>query len=122
MRKPLTVSEYIAKAPQPAQAMLKKIRATIRAAAPKAKEGISYGMPYYSYKGRLAYFAAFKDHVSYFAMPGHSIKKTLSSQINPYQTGKSTLQFPFGSAVPVALLKKIVKTRIKENLIKAEKK
>jgi len=94
---------------------LKKIRSAIKATALAVKEGISYGMPHYSYHGRLSHFAAFKDHVGYFAMPGHSIQKTFARQFKPYQTEKSTLQFPLGTAVPVALLRKIVKARIKEN-------
>lgn len=57
---------------EPARSMLKRIRTAVKAAAPMAEERISYRMPYYHYRGRVAYFAAFKDHVSLFAMPGRA--------------------------------------------------
>ena len=63
---PKAVTAYIAAAPLKVRVMLKQIRAAIKAAAPQAQEKLSYGMPYYSHKGRLAYFAAFRSHVSVF--------------------------------------------------------
>ncbi len=112
------IDAYIAKVSPAARPMLKKIRAAIKAAAPQAEERISYGMPYYGYRGRLAYFAAFTNHVSLFAVPSRKIQATFSLQLKPYQTGKSTLQFPIGSKVPVVLIQKLVKARIKENMEK----
>ena len=64
-----TVDEYIASAPQEVQDQLKEIRSIIKAAAPEAKEGISYGTPYYSYEGRLAYFANAKEHIGLYVPP-----------------------------------------------------
>lgn len=63
MNKPKSVDDYIDKAPREVQAKLKEMRKIIKSAAPRAEEKISYGMPYYGYKGRLAYFAYFKDHM-----------------------------------------------------------
>ena len=109
------VDEYIAKASRPAKQMMKEIRAAIRAVAPEAEEKISYRMPFYEYrfpghKGRLAYFAAFKDHVSFFAIPGN-VPPELAKKLEPYKVAKATLQFPLGTKVPVTALKKLVKLR-----------
>ena len=112
------VDEYIAKASEPAQQMMRQIRATILAVAPEAKEKISYRMPFYEYKfpgykGRLAYFASFKDHVSFFAIP-REVPMDLAKQLERYKMAKATLQFPIGTKVPVALLRQLVKLRKKD--------
>jgi len=108
-----TVSAYIAAAPAPARAMLKQLRTTVRAAAPRAEEYISYGMPCYYDRGPLVAFAAFKKHVSLFA--GGRILKRYAAEVEQYQTSKATLQFPLGSRIPLALVKKLVTARLKEN-------
>lgn len=89
-------------------------------AAPKATERISYAIPFYEYHGRLAYFAAFRDHVSLFAAPSRAIQKAFAQELELYQTGKSTLRFPIGSKVPVGLVKRLVRARMKENEAKAK--
>ena len=111
--KALTVSAYIAAAPAPARTMLKQLRAAVRAAAPKAEERISYGMPYYYDRGRLVYYAAFKNHVSLFVWG--PILKRHAAEIERYQASKATLQFPLGTRIPLALVKKLVTARRKEN-------
>ena len=111
--RPKTVSAYIAAAPAPARKMLKQLRSAVRAAAPKAEEKISYGMPYYSHHGRLVYFAAFKNHVSLYVWG--RILKRYTAEIRLYQTTRATLQFPLGTRIPVALVKKLVTARRKEN-------
>jgi uncharacterized protein YdhG (YjbR/CyaY superfamily) len=119
---PKTVSAYIAAAPSPARGMLRQLRAAIRSAAPKAQESISYGMPYYSFHGRLTYFAAFRDHVSLFVWG--PVLKRYAAEIRKYQTSRATLRFPIGTRIPVALVKKLVTARRKENeeAAKAKKK
>lgn len=112
------VDEYIAKAPKEVQGKLKEIRAAIKEVAPEANEKISYGMPYYEYKGRLAYFAAFKKHISLFAVP--PIVNEHKSELKKYKISKSTIQFPLDQKLPIALIKKLVTARVKEN-IEAEK-
>ena len=112
-KRPETVTAYIAAAPPPARVMLKRIRATIRAAAPSAEEKLSYGMPYYSHNGRLAYFAAFRAHVSVF-IPGRVLAE-FAAEIKPYRRGKATLQFPLGSKLPVGLIGRLVRARRREN-------
>jgi len=113
MKKAKTVEAYIAVAPRDARTKLNELRKLIRDAAPKAEEKISYGMPYYGYHGRLAYFGYFKDHVSLFAMPPipGEYKKILKEHV----TGKSTIQFSFDEKLPAGLIKKIIKARVKRN-------
>lgn len=106
------VTAYISGAPPQARSMLRRIRATIKAAAPRAQEKLSYGMPYYSHHGRLAYFAAFRDHVSVF-IPG-GVLPAFAKEIKPYWRGKATLQFPIGTGVPVGLIGRLVRARRRE--------
>ena len=107
------VTAYVSAAPPSARLMLRRIRAAIKAAAPRAEETMSYGMPYYRLHGRLVYFAAFRDHVSVF-IPGR-VLKTFARDIEPYWKGKATLQFVLGTKVPVGLITRLVRARRREN-------
>lgn len=111
--RPADVDAYIAAAPKEARNKLREIRKAIKSVAPKAEEKISYGMPYYSYKGRLAYFAAFKDHVSLFAMP--PIVGAEKGELRKYQTGKSTLRLMLDEELPVPLIRKLVRAGVRRN-------
>lgn len=113
-KRPADVSTYIASAPPQARSMLRVIRRAIHKAAPRAAEKISYGMPYYGLHGRLAYFAAFKSHVSFFVM-GSATRTKFAKQLRPYLKGVATLKFPIGTAVPVTLIKRLVQERMAEN-------
>lgn len=115
-----TVDDYIAGFPPPVKKLLSTLRKTIKSAAPKAEELISYQMPAYKYKGVLVYFAAFEKHIGFYATPtGHSaFKKELSG----YKTGKGSVQFPLTEPLPLDLIKRIVQFRLKENESKALKK
>ncbi len=108
-----TVEEYITSFPPAVRKLLSAMRKTIKAAAPKAEELISYQMPAYKYKGVLVYFAAFEKHIGFYATPtGHAaFKKELSA----YKTGKGSVQFPFTEPLPLDLVKRIVQFRVKEN-------
>ena len=108
-----TVDDYLATLPADARATLEKLRKTIRAAAPKATEGISYQMPMFKHHGMLVGFAAFKDHCSFF--PGAKPVATFKDELKDYKTSKGTIRFPIGKPLPAALVKKIVKARIEEN-------
>jgi uncharacterized protein YdhG (YjbR/CyaY superfamily) len=111
---PKTVDEYLAIVPEPARTTLTKIRATIRAAAPKeATEGISYGMPMFKYKGMLVGFAAFSKHCSLF--PGAGPIAELQEELKSFPISKGTIQFPMDKPLPAALVKKLVKARVAEN-------
>ncbi|USN54019.1 MAG: DUF1801 domain-containing protein [Candidatus Nomurabacteria bacterium] len=121
MQKAKTVSAYISAAPKKAQPMLRQIRKLITTVAPKAEEKISYGMPYYDWNGRLAYFAAFRDHVSFFVMSSMRSDSKWAKKLAPYQTGKATLQFPFDSKIPLSLLRQLLTHRLRELKVKSGK-
>ena len=113
-----TVDEYIGGFPAEAQKVLKKIRSTIKKAAPKAEERISYGIAAYFENGILIYFAGFKNHVSVYPAPRGEpeFKKDLAA----YKGGKGTVQFPLDAPVDYALITRIVKFRQQENALKAK--
>ena len=117
---PQTIDEYIAGFPPKVQAILKKIRRTIRKAAPAAEETIKYQMPTFTLKGNLVYFAAFKKHIGFYPVPTgiEKFKKELSA----YKGAKGSVQFPLDQPMPFALISKIVKFRVKENLARAKAK
>jgi len=108
-----TVSAYIADAPAPARKMLRELRAAIRSAAPGAEEMISYRMPYYSYHGRLIYFAGYRHHIGVYVMG--AARKAYARELQKYQTSKATLHFPIGSPLPLGLVKKLVRHQAREN-------
>jgi uncharacterized protein YdhG (YjbR/CyaY superfamily) len=110
-----SVEAYLTNVPEPARTTLKKLRATIRAAAPKeAEECISYGMPAFRYKGGLVAYAAFKKHCSFFPMSA-SLLDDFTRDIEGFRTSKGTLQFPVDKPLPPALVKRMVKARVKQN-------
>jgi uncharacterized protein YdhG (YjbR/CyaY superfamily) len=114
---PKTIDEYIADFPPDVQAILQKIRLTIRKAAPDAKETISYQMPTFTLNGNLVHFAAFKTHIGFYPVPtGIAQFKT---ELAAYKQGKGSVQFPLDQPIPYGLISKIVKFRVKENLAKA---
>ncbi len=95
------------------------IRRTIKEAAPEAEEVISYQMPAYRQHGILVYFAAFKNHIGFYATPnGHNQFK---EQLAIYKQGKGSVQFPLDKPIPFDLISKIVKFRVQENKNKAKK-
>jgi uncharacterized protein YdhG (YjbR/CyaY superfamily) len=114
---PGTVDDYIQTFPAKVQSRLEKIRKTIQAAAPKAEELISYGIAGYKYMGMLIYFAGFKNHVSVYPAPRtvEPFKKELAA----YKGGKGTVQFPNDKPIPLDLVKRIVKFRMRANEEKA---
>jgi uncharacterized protein YdhG (YjbR/CyaY superfamily) len=110
---PSTVDKYIAASPKEVRQLLKQMRATIKAAAPKAEELISYGMPAYKYHDMLVYFAGYKNHIGFYATPtGH---KAFIKELAKYKQGKGSVQFPVEEPLPLSLITKIVKFRVKEN-------
>lgn len=117
---PKNIDEYIAGFPDDIQKMLEQIRATIKEAAPDAEEAIRYAMPTFTLKGNLVHFAAFKNHIGFYATPtgNEAFKKDLSG----YKTAKGSIQFPLDKPMPLSLISKIVKFRVKQNLEKAEEK
>lgn len=115
MEKAKSVEEYLAALPNDVRATLEKVRQAIEAAAPKATETISYGMPAFDYAGRpLVYYAAFKKHCSFF--PGsYQVMETFAEELQRYDVEKGTIRFPVGKPLPATLMKKMVKARLREN-------
>jgi uncharacterized protein YdhG (YjbR/CyaY superfamily) len=107
------IDAYLAKVPADTRAALERLRRTIRAAAPKANECISYGMPAYKHHGLLVFFAAFKKHCSFF--PGAAVIKNYEDELKGYGTSKGTIRFPIDNPLPAALVTKMVKARVREN-------
>jgi uncharacterized protein YdhG (YjbR/CyaY superfamily) len=106
--------QYIKAAPKAIQARLQELREVILKAAPEAEEVISYNMPAFKLFGNLVYYAANKAHVGFY--PGDSTTTTLfKDELDKYTTTKGAIHFPIDKPIPQALVKKIVKNRIKEN-------
>ncbi len=119
MNRSRRVDEYLSKAPRELQGRLTKVRGAIREAAPEATEGFGYGMPYYSYKGRLAWFGLFKTHVGLYIRPP-TIRQH-EEELAGYSTTKSCVRFPFDEEPPVALIRMLVRARVRTNVKEAAK-
>jgi uncharacterized protein YdhG (YjbR/CyaY superfamily) len=108
-----TIDTYIASFPKDVQAILQTLRKTIRASAPQAKECIKYGIPTFTLHGNLVHFGGYKHHIGFYLAPSgiEAFKKELSV----YKTAKGSIQFPLDKPLPLALIKKIVALRVREN-------
>ncbi len=111
------VDEYIGYFPKDVQKLLEKIRIIIKTKAPEATESISYGMPAYkTNKKPLVYFAAFENHIGFYATPsGHSM---FANELSKYKQGKGSVQFPLDKPIPFDLIERIVEYRVIENSMK----
>lgn len=123
---PKNIDEYLADQPEKVRVVLEKLRHTIKQAAPKAEEVISYKMPAFKYHGMLVYFAGFKNHCSLFPASS-ALPEELEKELKPFRVSKGTIQFTVEKPLPATLVKKIVKARMKQNeekeaLKKAKKK
>src|SRR5256885_5903357 len=118
MKPAKNVDEYIAQAPKEAQEKLQELRAAIRTTAPGAEERISYGMPYYYYKGRLVYFQLWKKRIGFYVPT--PVVEEYKSELQGYETTNATIRFPLNEKVPLALIQKLVEARLRKNN-KAEK-
>ncbi len=116
---PASVDEYIADFPPDIQAVLQQIRATVRAAAPDAREVVSYGMPAYKQHGYVVFFAAFKNHIGLYGNTDAANEK-YKKQVAPYIGAKGSLKFPLSEPMPLSLIGKIVKLRVKEDAAHAK--
>lgn len=116
---PANIDEYIAWFPPDVQRILQRIRLTIRQAAPSARECISYKMPAFTLEGTLVYFAAFTKHIGFY--PPVRGDERIAKAIAPYAGEKGNLRFPLDQPIPYALIGRIVKLRVKQNLSKAKR-
>lgn len=110
---PGDVDQYIDSFPAPIKKRLEQLRAAIKKAAPKAEEGIGYQMPAYKLNGVLVYFAGYENHIGFYPTPNGiaAFKKELTG----YKSAKGSVQFPNDEPLPIALVTKMVKFRVKEN-------
>ena len=112
---PKTVDEYLAGIPEPACSTLKHMRAVIKSVVPKeTTEVISYHIPMFKYRGMLVGYAAYAKHCSLFPT-GSGVIEKFANELKGYSTNKGTIRFPADQPLPDALLKRIVRARVKEN-------
>lgn len=111
-RKFKTIDQYISSYPKDVRISLKKIRIAIRLTAPEAEETIKYGIPTFQLHGDLVYFAAYKNHIGFY--PTSSAIKAFRGELVPFETAKGTIRFPLDQPLPIGLVKRIVKYRVKE--------
>ena len=111
--KPTTIEEYIESAPVECQEKLRQMHQCVRESAVGATESLKWGMPAYSFQKILVTYAAFKHHIGFYPMP--SAIKAFAKELKNYKTAEGSVQFPLDQKLPVALIKKIVKFRVKES-------
>ena len=118
---PNNIDEYISDFPEDVRLILDQVRSTIKQAAPDAEESIGYGMPAFKTHGKpLVYFAAFKNHIGFYATPtGHA---EFAQELSKYKQGKGSVQFPIDQPMPLELINQIVEFRVIENKEKAKAK
>src|SRR6267143_5243580 len=109
-----TIDDYLAAVPEDVRAALERLRKTIKAAAPKATEVISYQIPAYKHHGLLVGFAALKDHCTFHIM-STEVTRAHAADLEGYKLGKASIRFAANKPLPAALVTKLVKARIAEN-------
>jgi uncharacterized protein YdhG (YjbR/CyaY superfamily) len=109
---PKSIDEYIAGFPQDVQQILRKVRATIKRAAPDAEEAIKYQLPTFVLGENLVHFGAFKTHLGFYPTP--SGIDAFKDELSAYAGAKGSVQFPFEKPMPLTLISKIVKFRVRE--------
>ena len=115
-----SIDTYIAHFPDDVQARLQKLRTTILNLAPGATEAMSYQIPTFKFNGNLVHFAAFKKHIGFY--PGAAGIAAFQDELAGYKSAKGSVQFPLDQALPLDLVKKIVKFRVIQNLAAPKKK
>ncbi|HTP13036.1 MAG TPA: DUF1801 domain-containing protein [Bacteroidota bacterium] len=119
MKKVKTVSEYLAAAPPQSRPMLKKLRATIRAIVPSAKESIYYQLPAFRSERAIVAYGGFSDHCSLFPLSG-SVVERFRRELAGYETSRGTIRIPFDRPLPASLIRKIVRARVAQNKERGE--
>ena len=111
--KPKSIDEYISGFPEDIRKILEEVRVTIRKAAPGAEEAIRYDIPTFILNGNLVHFAAFKNHIGFYATP--SGNEAFAKELSAYKGGKGSVQFPLDQPMPLDLIRRIVEFRVGEN-------
>jgi len=109
-----TIDEYIALFPKDIQKILQQLRLAIRDSAPDAVEAINYQMPTFKLNGNLIHFAAAKSHIGFYPTP--SAIEAFEEELSDYEVSKGTVRFPMNKPIPLDLVKRIVRFRVKENM------
>jgi uncharacterized protein YdhG (YjbR/CyaY superfamily) len=117
---PSNVDEYILRFPKEVQQKLELLRTTIKKAAPKATETISYKMPAYKQNGILVYFAAYKNHIGFYPTSAPMI--FFSKELAGFKTSKGAVQFPVEEPLPLKLITAMVKFRVSADVEKVKTK
>ncbi|MBU3662255.1 MAG: hypothetical protein FGM41_03540 [Bacteroidetes bacterium] len=115
-----SISEYHANFPEEIREKLEQLRLTIKAAAPKAEETVSYNMPAFKLHKNLVYYAAHANHIGFY--PTNSPMEVFKEALIKYKHSKGAIQFPLDKPLPITLIKKIVKFRVAEELEKLKNK
>jgi uncharacterized protein YdhG (YjbR/CyaY superfamily) len=111
-----TIDEYIATFPKEVQVVLEELRRVIMESAPEAEEAIRYQMPTFRLNGNLVHFAAHKNHIGFYPTP--SAIERFTEKLSAFKTSKGAVQFPLAEPIPFALVKEMVRFRVKENMSK----
>jgi uncharacterized protein YdhG (YjbR/CyaY superfamily) len=111
--KPKTIEEYIDAAPNELRERSWKLHEAIRSAAPGATESLKWSMPAYSYQKILVTFAILKKHIGFYPMP--TAVKAFKKDLAKYKTAEGSIQFPHDQPLPLPLIKKIIRFRVKES-------
>jgi uncharacterized protein YdhG (YjbR/CyaY superfamily) len=109
---PSTIDEYIAGFPIDVQEILETVRNTIKKAVPDAEEAIKYQIPTFVLNGNLVHFAAFKNHIGFYPTP--SGIEAFSQELSRYKSAKGSVQFPINEPMPLSLIDRMVRFRVKE--------
>lgn len=107
------VEAYVQAAPESIRRKLQLVRRAIKDVAPQARESISYGIPYYDFKGRLAWFGLQRNHIGLYLRP--PVIQEHRKELEGYVTTKSAVHLPLDEEIPIALVKKLVRARMKVN-------
>jgi len=110
--KPKTHDDYLAAVSEDKRGALQELRTAIKMAAPKAEECISYQVPAFRLNGKfLVAYGAATNHCAFY--PGSTVK-ALKNELKSYDTSKGTIRFSADKPLPSALVRKLVRLRIKE--------
>jgi uncharacterized protein YdhG (YjbR/CyaY superfamily) len=107
-----TIDEYIAAAPEAVRSTLQALRKAIREEAPDAEEAIKYSMPTFVLNGNLVHFAAMKNHIGFYPTP--SPIEAFAKELAQYKTSKGAIQLPITEPLPFPLIRRIVRSRVKD--------
>jgi uncharacterized protein YdhG (YjbR/CyaY superfamily) len=107
-----TIDAYIQEFPMEVQERLNQVRTLIKELAPDATEKMSYAMPTFFLKKNLVHFAAFKNHIGLYPLP--ETMAAFDEELKNYKKGKGSVQFPFNEPLPLELIERMVRSRLKE--------